>query len=147
MARFIVFRLINAIPVLLIVSFVSFSIMQMVPGDPASIMAGPQATLREVEDMRRQLGLDRPFVDQLVIWYGNLLHGDLGRSILLGRSVGQAINERLGITLALALFGFIITLAISVPAGVLAALRQNTWVDQAVMTIALAGVSLPNFWL
>jgi peptide/nickel transport system permease protein len=147
MARFIVFRLINAVPVLLIVSFVSFSIMQMVPGDPASVMAGPQATAREVEELRQQLGLDRPFVDQLAIWYGNLLHGDLGRSILLGRSVGQAINERLGITLALALFGFLITLAIAVPAGVLAALRQNTWVDQAVMTVALAGVSLPNFWL
>jgi len=147
MARFIVLRLINAIPVLLIVSFVSFSIMQMVPGDPASVMAGPQATAAEVEQLRQQLGLDRPFVDQLVIWYTNLLHGDLGRSILLGRSVGQAIQERLGITLALALFGFLITLAIAVPTGVLAALRQNTWVDQAVMTIALAGVSLPNFWL
>jgi peptide/nickel transport system permease protein len=147
MARFIVVRLVNSIPVLLIVSLVSFSIMQMVPGDPASVMAGPQATPREVEQLRVALGLDRPFLDQLLIWYTNLAHGDLGRSILLGRSVGQAINERLGITLALAMFGFVITLAIAIPAGVLAALRQNTWVDQAVMTIALAGVSLPNFWL
>ncbi len=147
MARFIVVRLVNSIPGLLIVSLVSFSIMQMVPGDPASVMAGPQATPREVEALRQQLGLDRPFLEQLVIWYGNLIQGDLGRSILLGRSVGQAIWERLGITLALALLGFLVTLAIAVPAGVLAALRQNTWVDQAVMTIALAGVSLPNFWL
>ncbi len=147
MARFIVVRLVNSIPVLLIVSLVSFSIMQMVPGDPASIMAGPQATPREVEDMRQALGLNKPFLDQLVIWYGNLLQGDLGRSILLGRSVGQAISERLGITLALAFFGFTVTLAIAVPAGVFAALKQNSWVDQAVMTIALAGVSLPNFWL
>ncbi|MBL8839754.1 MAG: ABC transporter permease [Alphaproteobacteria bacterium] len=147
MARFIVVRLVNSIPVLLIVSLVSFSIMQMVPGDPASIMAGPQATAREVEEMRQALGLNRPFLDQLVIWYGNLFQGDLGRSILLGRSVGQAISERLGITLALALFGFIVTLAIAVPAGVFAALKQNSWMDQAVMTIALAGVSLPNFWL
>ncbi len=147
MARFIVVRLVNSIPVLLIVSLVSFSIMQMVPGDPASIMAGPQATAREVEEMRQALGLNKPFLDQLVIWYGNLFQGDLGRSILLGRSVGQAISERLGITLALALFGFIVTLAIAVPAGVFAALKQNSWMDQAVMTIALAGVSLPNFWL
>ena len=147
MARFIVVRLVNSIPVLLIVSLVSFSIMQMVPGDPASIMAGPQATPREVEEMRQALGLNKPFLDQLLIWYGNLLQGDLGRSILLGRSVGQAIGERLGITLALAFFGFAITLAIAVPAGVFAALKQNSWADQLVMTLALAGVSLPNFWL
>jgi peptide/nickel transport system permease protein len=82
-----------------------------------------------------------------VIWFGNLFQGDLGRSILLGRSVAQAISERLGITLALALFAFAITALVAIPAGVIAALRQNTWVDQAVMTIALAGVSLPNFWL
>jgi peptide/nickel transport system permease protein len=147
MARFIVVRLINSVPVLLIVALVSFSIMQLVPGDPASVMAGPNATQQEIADLRSNLGLDRPFLEQLVIWFGNLFQGDLGRSILLGRSVAQAISERLGITLALALFAFAITALVAIPAGVIAALRQNTWVDQAVMTIALAGVSLPNFWL
>ena len=147
MARFIVVRLINSVPVLLIVALVSFSIMQLVPGDPATIMAGPSATQQEIADLRRNLGLDRPFFEQLLIWFGNLFQGDLGRSILLGRSVAQAIYERLGITLALALIAFAITTLVAIPAGVIAALRQNTWVDQAVMTIALAGVSLPNFWL
>jgi peptide/nickel transport system permease protein len=121
--------------------------MQLVPGDPASVMAGPQATKAEVEQVRAQLGLDEPFIRQLSRWYVGLAQGDLGRSILLGRSVTQAIVERLPVTIALALLAFAFTLAIGVPAGIVAAMRQNSWVDQAVMTVALIGVSLPNFWL
>ena len=147
MGRYIVHRLLSAIPVLLIVTLISFCIMQLVPGDPAAVMAGPQATKLEIESMRRQLGLDEPFLRQLWNWYLGLAQGDLGRSILLGRSVAQAIAERLPVTLALAFLSFAFTIAIGVPCGILAALRQNTWVDQAVMTVALIGVSLPNFWL
>jgi len=147
MGRYIVQRLLSAIPVLLIVTLISFCVMQLVPGDPAAVMAGPQATKIEIEQVRTQLGLDEPFLLQLRRWYVGLAQGDLGRSILLGRSVSQAIAERLPVTLALALLSFLFTLAIGIPCGVIAALRQNTWIDQAVMTIALIGVSLPNFWL
>jgi peptide/nickel transport system permease protein len=147
MGRYIVQRVLAAVPVLLIVTLISFCIMQLVPGDPAVVMAGPQATAAEVERVRVQLGLDRPFLEQLIHWYAGLAHGDLGRSILLGRGVSQAIAERIPVTLALALLSFLLTLAIGIPCGIVAALRQNTWVDQAVMTVALVGVSLPNFWL
>ena len=147
MGRYIVQRLLSAIPVLLIVTLISFCVMQLVPGDPAAVMAGPQATKIEIEQVRQQLGLDEPFLLQLRRWYVGLAQGDLGRSILLGRSVAQAIAERLPVTLALAALSFLFTLAIGIPCGIVAALRHNTWVDQAVMTVALIGVSLPNFWL
>ena len=147
MGRYIIHRLLAAIPVLFIVTLISFGIMQLVPGDAAVVMAGPQATAVEIERVRVQLGLDQPFLSQLARWYIGLSQGDLGRSILLGRSVAQAIAERLPITLTLALLAFILTMAIGVPAGIIAALKQNTWIDQAVMTVALIGVSLPNFWL
>jgi peptide/nickel transport system permease protein len=147
MLRYVAQRLLAAVPVMLIVTLVSFSIMQMVPGDPAAVMAGPQATKAEVDGVREQLGLDQPFLVQLGRWYAGLAQGDLGRSILLGRTVSRAIAERIPVTLALALLSFAFTLAIAVPAGILAAMRQNSWVDQVVMTVALLGVSLPNFWL
>jgi peptide/nickel transport system permease protein len=147
MGRYIVQRVLAAFPVLLIVTLISFCIMQLVPGDPAVVMAGPQATAKEIEQVRVQLGLDKPFLTQLGTWLYGLLQGDLGRSILLGRGVSQAIAERLPITLTLAFLSFMLTIAIGIPAGIIAALRQNTWIDQTVMTIALIGVSLPNFWL
>src|SRR4029450_11556021 len=102
MGRYIVHRLISAVPVLLIVTLISFCVMQLVPGDPAAVMAGPQATRTEIEQVRAQLGLDQPFLHQLGRWYLGLAQGDLGRSILLGRSVAQAIAERLPVTIALA---------------------------------------------
>ena len=147
MGRYIVQRLLSAIPVLLIVTLISFCVMQLVPGDPAAVMAGPQATKTEIEQVRVQLGLDEPFLLQLKRWYVGLAQGDLGRSILLGRTVTQAIIERLPVTIALALLAFVLTIAIGVPCGILAALRHNSWIDQVVMTVALLGVSLPNFWL
>ncbi len=147
MGRYIIQRVLSAFPVLLIVTLISFCIMQLVPGDPAVVMAGPQATAVEIERVRTQLGLDQPFLHQLGKWLFGLTRGDLGQSILLGRSVSTAIAERLPTTLTLTLFSFVLTLAIGIPFGIIAALKQNTWIDQLVMTVALIGVSLPNFWL
>ncbi|HEX6144846.1 MAG TPA: ABC transporter permease [Geminicoccaceae bacterium] len=147
MTRYILGRLLAAIPVLLIVSLISFSLMQLVPGDPAIVVAGLQATPADVERVREQLGLNEPFHIQLLTWYGNLLQGDLGTSFLLGRDVLEVTIERLPVSISIALYALVLTLAVGILAGVIAALRQNTWVDQAVMTIALIGVSLPNFWL
>ncbi len=147
MAEFIVRRLIAAVPVLFLVTLIAASIMQLVPGDPAAVMAGQSATDIEIARLREQLGLDRPFIERLVEWYMGLAHGDLGHSILLNRPVTQAIFERVPVTLALAGFGLFLTIALGVPLGVIAALRPNTWIDQLVLTIALIGVSVPNFWL
>ncbi len=147
MLRFALQRLAASVPVLLLVTLIAFSVMQLVPGDPAAAIAGAGATNQEIEAIRQQLGLDRPFLEQLVAWYGGLVQGDLGRSILLNRPVWQAITERLPITLPLALFALVLTILIGVPAGVIAALRANSWVDQAVTGLALLGVSVPSFWL
>lgn len=147
MAGYALRRLLASVPVLLLVTLISFSIMLLVPGDPAATIAGAGATDAEIRAIRAQLGLDRPFIEQLFAWYGGLLRGDLGRSILLNRPVWQAVVERLPITLPLAFFALVLTVLVGVPAGVIAALRANTWVDQAVTGLALLGVSLPSFWL
>ncbi len=147
MVSFALRRLLASVPVLLLVTLISFSIMLLVPGDPAAAIAGAGATNQEIEAIRSQLGLDRPFLEQLLRWYGGLLQGDLGRSILLNRPVWQAIVERLPITLPLAMFALLLTLIIGIPAGIIAALRANTWVDQAVTGLAMLGVSVPSFWL
>ena len=147
MAEFIVRRLLAAVPVLFLVSLIAASIMQLVPGDPAVMIAGQSASDAEIARVRESLGLDRPFIERLWDWYVGLAHGDLGHSLLLNRPVTQAIAERVPVTLALAGFGLFLTIALGVPCGVIAALRPNTWIDQAVLTFALLGVSLPNFWL
>lgn len=147
MAGYVARRLLSAVPVLLLVTLISFGIMQIVPGDPAMIIAGLGATPEEVARVRAQLGLDQPRLVQLARWYRGLARGDLGDSLLLGRSVSQAIVERLPVTLSLSGYALLLTLVVGVPAGVLAALRANSWVDQALMTVALLGVSFPSFWL
>ena len=147
MAELILRRLLSAIPVLLLVTLISASIMQLVPGDPAMVIAGSNASDAEIQQVRRALGLDRSFGVRLLEWYGGMLRGDLGQSLLLNRSVTDAILERLPVTLALAGFALALTVAIGVPIGVIAALKANTVVDQLVLVIALIGVSVPNFWL
>lgn len=147
MAGYIAWRLVSAVPVILLVTLISFSIMSLVPGDPAAIIAGATATDAEIADLRVALGLDRPFLTRLVNWYGDLLSGDLGRSILLQRPVAEAIAERLPVTLALGAYALVLTLVFGVGLGVVAAVRQNTWVDQICMTVAVLGVSIPNLWL
>lgn len=140
-------RLVQCIPLLLLVSLLSFGLIKLVPGDPAIVMGGTNATAAEIEVIRKNLGLDRPFHVQILSFYGNLAQGDLGRSLMLGQPVRDAILERVPATLAVALYSMLLTLLVGLTIGVLAALRHNTWVDQALMTVALLGVSLPNFWL
>jgi peptide/nickel transport system permease protein len=147
MPEFILRRLLIALPVLLLVSLISASIMELVPGDPAVLIAGQSASDAEIAMVREQLGLNRPFVERLGSWYAGIARGDLGDSILLNRPVTQAIAERVPVTLALAGFALFLTVAIGLPCGIIAAVRANTWVDQAVLTFALIGVSVPNFWL
>jgi peptide/nickel transport system permease protein len=146
-AAYVARRLLSAVPVVLLVTLISFLIMQLVPGDPALVIAGLGATPQEVERVREQLGLNRPAHERLLGWYRGMLRGDLGDSLLLGRSVTRAVWERVPVTLSLSLYALALTLAIGLPSGIFAALRPNTWLDQALMTIALVGVSLPSFWL
>lgn len=147
MRRYIIGRVGAAIPVVLLVTLIAFFIMQLVPGDPAAVIAGSNATQEEIELVRQQLGLDQPVLQRLLAWYAALLRGDLGQSILLQRSVASAILERLPVTLSLTAYALVLTIVFGVGAGVLAAVNRGTWVDQLCMAGALLGVSLPNFWL
>ncbi len=147
MIEVILRRLISTIPVLIGVSLITFGLIHIIPGDPAIVIAGPDASVDQVESIRQLLGLDRPLHIQMGVWYMNLLQGDLGNSFMLGRSVLQAIQERLPTTLLLTAYSIVITMPLGIAAGLLAAYRQNTWVDTAVMSVALLGVSVPSFWL
>ena len=146
MAGVIVARLLGAVPTLLLVSLITFGILHLIPGDPAAVMAGLSATPSEVQQIRTDLGLDQPLLGQLLHWYGGLLHGDLGRSLLLGQDVLQAVLQRLPVTLSLSLYGLVLTLLVGIAGGVLAALRQNTVVDQIAMVVAMLGISMPSFF-
>ncbi len=140
-------RLLSAIPVLFIVSLISFGLMRLIPGDPAAAIAGIAATPAQIEQLRRDLGLDEPLLMQLLHYYQGLLQGDFGKSLLLGKGVLAATMERLPVTIGLSLYALVLTLLIGVASGIIAALRQNTWVDQVAMMIAMLGISIPNFFL
>lgn len=147
MLGFVASRLLAAIPLLLCVSLVVFGLIRLVPGDVAAELAGPLATPDELERIRLQLGLERPLLEQMAAWYGNLLHGDLGQSFLLRRGVTEAILERLPVTLSLTGLALLFSILLGVPVGTIAAMRHNTRSDQMLMIGALIGLSLADFWL
>jgi peptide/nickel transport system permease protein len=147
MKTYIVRRLLALVPVALVVATVAFVLIHLAPGDPASVIAGPDAGPDDIKRIERQLGLDAPLVVQLVRWYGRLLQGDLGQSIFLRKPVTEAILDRVEPTLLLTLSAIVIAVVIGVPAGVLAGRFHNTVTDQTLMVFALIGVSIPNFLL
>ncbi|AVO39765.1 ABC transporter permease [Pukyongiella litopenaei] len=132
---------------MLVVAVLTFLLMHMLPGDPATIIAGDMADKDAIAQVRRDLGLDQPVAVQLWLWVTNLLQGDFGRSLMLNQPVIEAFFERLPVTLSLALVAFIITIPVGIVLGVVAAVWRDTWVDSAVMVLALVGVSVPNFWI
>ena len=147
MGRFLIRRFAGAAVVLLLVSLMTFAMIWLVPGDPASAFLDASATPEQVARLRVALGLDKPLPLQMVDWYGRVLRGDLGQSILLNRSVAAALVERLPVTLSLAGFALAFAVIFGVAAGTVAAVNHDRWPDQAVMTIALIGLSTPEFWL
>jgi peptide/nickel transport system permease protein len=147
MIRFILRRLLASIPVLLLVSLITFGLLWLVPGDPASMFLDAGATADALDRVRREMGLDQPFLVRMAQWYGRVLQGDLGQSLLLNRSVAGAILERLPVTLSLTALAFVVSVMLGVAAGVLAAVRHGRLADQGMMTLALIGLSIPEFWL
>ncbi len=147
MLRIILWRLMAAVPVLFVVSLVSFGLTLLVPGDIAMEMAGSTATAAEVARLRTTLGLDQPPLTRMLAWYASLAQGDLGRSVLLNQGVAAAIIERLPVTLSLAFLGLGMACLLGIPAGLLAAAKAHRWPDQATMGASLIGLSLPDFWL
>jgi peptide/nickel transport system permease protein len=130
-----------------IVVSIVFFLGRLIPGDPAAVMAGAQASAEDIEQMRRLMGLDKPLYEQYVRWFVRLLWGDLGRSIFLDRPVTTAIAERLEPTLLLTAFSLVVAICIGIPVGVISGAYPNTWLDKMLTVIATLGVSLPAFWL
>jgi peptide/nickel transport system permease protein len=147
MFSFIVRRLVLSIPILLLVSIMVFGLIHLIPGDPARVILGQEATPEAVAELRHELGLDKPLVIQYLTWLGNVLHGDLGKSLADGTPVIDQIKQRLPVTLELTIGTFIVALLIALPAGILSATRRGTIVDYSSTLIALGGLSIPSFWL
>jgi len=144
--RYIVKRLLSAIPVLLMVSILAFIVMQFVPGDSASVLAGQDATPEEVDFVREQLGLDQPWPIRLQSWLLGLPRGDLGYSYTLKRPVSDAIWERLPVTFSLAGLSILFASVFGILLGIVSAIYHRTWIDTAAMAGSLVGVAVPNFW-
>ena len=147
MLGFIIKRLLATIPVLGMVALFVFFMLRMTPGDPAAVLAGDNATPQQIEEIREQLGLNKPILTQLFIWGSKLLQGDLGESFYFKKKVTQLILFRIEPTLALATVTLIITILIAVPLGVLAAYRHGGWIDRLVMGFSVLGFSVPVFVL
>lgn len=147
MVAYAVRRLLALVPIWIIVSFVTFSIMYIIPGDPLVSILGPSASPEARARMIKAMHLDDPFWVRYWKWLNGALHGDLGESIFLGRSVSQAIVERLPVTLYLGIGALVVALMLGLPAGILSALKRNSVIDSSVMIMALAGLSTPEFLL
>jgi ABC-type dipeptide/oligopeptide/nickel transport system permease component len=145
--RYLIRRVLLTIPVLIGVATLVFSLIHLVPGDPAQAMMGDGAAPQDVAELRKSLGLDQPLLQQYVSLLGRAIKGDLGRSFRTGQPVTAMIAERVPATAELAVAAMIVAILIAIPLGVIAAVWRGTAVDYSAMTFALAGVSIPNFWL
>jgi ABC-type dipeptide/oligopeptide/nickel transport system permease component len=140
-------RILGAIPVLLGISFLVFLLMHIAPGDPISLLLGDDATPTDIERTRRELGLDKPLLVQYWDFLSRAVLGDFGRSLKFNEPVMKLVVERLPATIELAFISLIVAIIIAVPLGVYSAIKHNSLFDHAGMSVALIGVSLPNFWL
>lgn len=140
-------RLLANLPSLFILSVFLFSLVRMVPGDPAAILLGDVQAEGELERLRAELGLDSPLPVQYALWLGNILQGDLGHSFLTGQAVLEAIVDHFAVTLQVVGIAFVIAVAIAVPAGMAAARHQNRAPDTAIVGAATLMVSVPSFWV
>jgi peptide/nickel transport system permease protein len=147
MTQYLIRRLLLTIPVMLGVATLVFALIHLVPGDPAQAMLGEAAPQADVIKLRHSLGLDQPLLTQYQRFLVGLAHGDLGMSFRYNAPVAAQIREKFPNTAALALAAMGFAILFAIPLGVLAAVFRGTFVDHAAMTVALAGISMPNFWL
>jgi peptide/nickel transport system permease protein len=138
-------RLMLFVPAWLIMGIIAFTLIRLIPGDPAAILLGPDASPDAVARLREQLGLNNSLITQFVIWVGQVAHGEFGRSFFLGQPVLNAVLERLPVTVSLAGFALVCAVLLGVPAGVRAATRANSSTDVGVMAASVIGMSIPDF--
>lgn len=147
MIRFIIHRLLMAIPTLVIVAITVFALIRFIPGDPAALMLGDLATPGQITEMRAELGLDKPMPQQFVVWAGNVLSGDFGQSIVNKEPVLPLVASRFMVSAEIVVVAVILASLIAVPAGVIAAWRQNSATDLVLIGTATVLLSIPTFWL
>jgi peptide/nickel transport system permease protein len=147
MRVYILKRLVQIVPTILMITFVVFMMMQSIPGDPVVALLGDAYTEEDAIRARETYGLDKPVVVQYLIWLGKLVQGDWGTSILSGRPVLQDVLVRLPVTLELIVLSMGVALVIAIPAALVGALRQNTWADYTATSVAMIGVSIPEFFI
>jgi peptide/nickel transport system permease protein len=147
MREYIIKRLLQMIPTILIITLVVFAMMKAIPGDPIITLLGDAYDEADAEELRKEYGFDKPVIVQYLIWLGKLVQGDWGVSILSSREVLNDVLMRLPITIELVVLAMIVALVIAVPAGIIAAVRQNTWGDYTAMSTAMIGISVPDFFL
>lgn len=140
-------RLLVAVPTVLLVTVIVFSLQLLLPGDPALALAGEERDPEAIAQIRALHHLDRPIPVQYLLWLGGLLRGDLGTSLKTGLPVAELIASKLPVTIELALLAMLVALAIGIPGGVVAAVRKGGAIDAGANLVALAGISIPNFWL
>jgi len=144
---YLIKRVIALIPVLVVVGAVAFMIVRLIPGNPAAVMLGPEATPEDINRLTAQLGLDQPLPVQFARWLWNTARGDFGESIFVKRPVPEVIVARIEPSLLLATLSQLFSLLIAIPAGIIAALRRGTIIDRLLMGLSVAGLSIPSFWL
>jgi peptide/nickel transport system permease protein len=147
MIRYIVQRLLFLLPVALLISFVTFMLIHLIPGDPAQVLLGEDATPQTVAALDHQLGLDKPLPQQFILWFGQALRGNLGESIQLQQPVSQALLQRLPVTLELGLAALLFSVALAIPLGVYSATHRNHWLEWLINVSTLVGTAIPNFVL
>jgi peptide/nickel transport system permease protein len=147
MLQFLARRLLATLPVLLIVALLVFALLRLTPGDPAALLAGDAASTEQIAQIRTGLGLDRSIPEQFLLWFGQLLTGDLGQSFYYKTEVTTLIGQRLEPTVSLALITIVFAVAVAVPLGVLAAWRFGGWLDRGLMGFSVLGFSVPVFVL
>lgn len=147
MGRYIVSRLLQAVPTVILASVAIFLLIHLIPGDPAMLLAGPDAGPEVVQALRQKLGLDQPLPVQYAIWAGSALRGDLGVSMISRYEVWRLVGMALPATLELMTVAFLLTLLVSLPLGIVAAVKQHSGFDAAVSVFTALGIGVPNFWL
>src|SRR6478609_10705868 len=147
MLNFLARRIAQLVPTLVFVSILIFSLQQLLPGDPALIMAGEERDPAVIEQIRHQYRLDRPVPVQYVYWVKGVLSGDLGESLRIKVPVRELIAQKLPVTLQLASMAIVIAFLIGIPAGIVSAVKKGTAWDYGANLFALWGISTPNFWL
>ncbi|HET9338297.1 MAG TPA: ABC transporter permease [Casimicrobiaceae bacterium] len=147
MSAYLARRLATILPTLLFVSMMIFGLQQLLPGDPAVVLAGEERDPTVVAYLQQKMHLDKPLPVRYVYWLGGVLTGDLGESLRMQKPVTALIAEKLPVTIELALIAIVIALAIGIPAGIVSAIYKGTWLDYVANGVALWGLSTPNFWL